>query len=494
MNDKNYIASNYWTDFPIIRIKKATLRNFRDIEFGEIIFNCEKTEIIDNEGAEILGIYGQNGSGKTGFIEALDILKHLMAGKSVSEKYADCIAAGKDYAELEFVFDLQYADNKRYEATYSFCMTTRDATIEEVNNNQIRKNMGKGLVVFEKEKRVIIFNERLYLYCKKYLRKKLIIDTSSETVPFLPDKNRLRLASGKNNLINLMVNKESAKNNSQSFIFKQETLEIFLIFTQQCKELDKNNEVGDFFCRVLFELNGYAKDCLFVLTTDSSALIRINYGVTLYSRSRNYTLSTLFATPINKKEIANLDKIIKNISIVLNQLVPGLTIELERFSETLTEDGEPADCVMLIATRDEKKYPLRYESDGVRRLVSFLCLIISVFNDPSVTLAIDEFDAGIFEYLLGEILQALEEYGSGQFIFTSHNLRPLEVINKKFLCFTTTDPKNRYVRLKNIAASNNLRDTYFRKIMFSDQKEELYKRTKQFKIVDALMEAGGGQE
>ena len=304
MNDKNYIASNYWTDFPIIRIKKATLRNFRDIEFGEIIFNCEKTEIIDNEGAEILGIYGQNGSGKTGFIEALDILKHLMAGKSVSEKYADCIAAGKDYAELEFVFDLQYADNKRYEATYSFCMTTRDATIEEVNNNQIRKNMGKGLVVFEKEKRVIIFNERLYLYCKKYLRKKLIIDTSSETVPFLPDKNRLRLASGKNNLINLMVNKESAKNNSQSFIFKQETLEIFLIFTQQCKELDKNNEVGDFFCRVLFELNGYAKDCLFVLTTDSSALIRINYGVTLYSRSRNYTLSTLFATPINKKEIA----------------------------------------------------------------------------------------------------------------------------------------------------------------------------------------------
>ena len=132
---------------------------------------------------------------------------------------------------------------------------------------------------------------------------------------------------------------------------------------------------------------------------------------------------------------------------------------------------------------------MRYESDGVRKIISILSLIIAVYNDRSFTLAVDEFDAGIFEYLLGEILQTIEESGKGQFIFTSHNLRPLEVINKKFLVFTTTNPRNRYFRLKSIGKTNNLRDSYFREILLGEQEEELYRSTKKFKIIAALKHA-----
>lgn len=149
--------------------------------------------------------------------------------------------------------------------------------------------------------------------------------------------------------------------------------------------------------------------------------------------------------------------------------------------QTLDKDGDPATVMMLTAYRDGKELPLRDESDGVRKIISVLSLIIAAFNQKSVTVAIDEFDAGIFEYLLGEILQALEESGRGQFIFTSHNLRPLEVIDKKFLYFTTTNPDNRYIRLKNISATNNLRDTYFREIILCEQEEEIYNKTKRFK-------------
>ena len=130
--------------------------------------------------------------------------------------------------------------------------------------------------------------------------------------------------------------------------------------------------------------------------------------------------------------------------------------------------------------------PLRNVSDGIRRLISVLGLIAGAFNQQSMTVAIDEFDAGIYEYLLGELLSIMEKYGKGQFIFTSHNLRPLEVIDKKFLCFTTTNPDNRYFRMKNIGATNNLRDTYFREIVMGEQEEEVYSRTKSFKIVQAL--------
>lgn len=189
--------------------------------------------------------------------------------------------------------------------------------------------------------------------------------------------------------------------------------------------------------------------------------------------------------------LEDVKKDIGNISYVISQLVPGLTIDLKKLSDTLSKTGEPEAVIMLIANRDGKELPLRDESDGVRKIISVLSLITAAFNEQSVTVAIDEFDAGIFEYLLGEILQALEESGKGQFIFTSHNLRPLEVINKKFLYFTTTNPQNRYIRLKNIAATNNLRDTYFREILLNEQEEEIYNRTKRFKIVAALKKAGG---
>ena len=55
----------------------------------------------------------------------------------------------------------------------------------------------------------------------------------------------------------------------------------------------------------------------------------------------------------------------------------------------------------------------------------------------------DELDAGISEVLLGTLLHTIEETGKGQLIFTSHNLRPLEVLSKDNIVFTTTNPSNR---------------------------------------------------
>ena len=116
--------------------------------------------------------------------------------------------------------------------------------------------------------------------------------------------------------------------------------------------------------------------------------------------------------------------------------------------------------------------------------------IIYKDNEIIDTVAIDELDAGIFEYLLGELLQIFAESGKGQLIFTSHNLRPLEVLDKKFICFTTTNPDNRYIHMKNVGASNNLRNLYFREIQMNEQDEEIYKATKKHKIIAALRKAG----
>ena len=479
MSEKNeFLTDEHADNLPTIRIKKVVLKDFKSVEYGEVVFNCGRQYVPYNTESDILGIYGQNGSGKTAFIEALSILECLMSGSQVPDVYAECVAVGAEYSELEFVFDLQYKDGIIREAAYSFRMSGVDLTEEEIHEKY--KRLPEDVQLPEEEKRAVIFDEKYILLWENASKRQVIIDTSSKTNAFAPDTKRKILAgSGNKTLISLEVNKQLASSKSKSFIFMKETMDIF-----------ENKDKESVFFRVLAELRYYARYYLFVIDTKSSGFIRLNLALPIYTRKGRIMLDARRSMSFGKEDLEEITEELNGISSVLSQLVPGLELGFKKISETVDKDGSPAVNTMLMAYRNGKELPLREESDGVRKIISVLSLIIAAFNEQSVTVAIDEFDAGIFEYLLGEILQTIEESGKGQFIFTSHNLRPLEVINKKFLYFTTTNPQNRYIRLKNISATNNLRDTYFREIVLGEQEEEIYNRTKRFRIVAALKKAG----
>lgn len=479
MCEKGLITEEHKKNLPTVRIKKVILKDFKSVGYGEITFNCGKQFIPYNTESDILGIYGQNGSGKTSFIEALSILQELMAGTTVSSVYADCVASGKEFSELEFVFDMQYPNSIIREAGYSFCMSKQKLTDEELREKY--KEAPEDFDIPEEDYKVIIFDEKFSLLWEDASKRQVIIDTSPKDVPFKPTTKRKELAGGgQKTLVSLEVNKKLASVKSSSFIFILETL----------KQFGENDKKSIFF-RVLVELRLFARHFLFVVDTKSSGFIRLNFALPIYTRTGRMIFDARRPMTIDNEDLDDLRKELASISSVLTQLVPGLSIGFKEISQTLDKDGQQATVTMLTAYRNGNELPLRDESDGVRKIISVLSLIIAAFNEQSVTVAIDEFDAGIFEYLLGEILQSIEESGKGQFIFTSHNLRPLEVINKKFLYFTTTNPQNRYIRLKNIAATNNLRDTYFREIVLCEQEEEIYSKTKKFKIIAALKSAGG---
>ena len=83
----------------------------------------------------------------------------------------------------------------------------------------------------------------------------------------------------------------------------------------------------------------------------------------------------------------------------------------------------------------------------------------------TITLAIDELDSGIYEYLLGELLRIMQNSGKGQLIFTSHNLYPLETLESSSIVFTTTNVDDRYTRIGSVRATNNLRSMYLREVI-----------------------------
>ena len=113
----------------------------------------------------------------------------------------------------------------------------------------------------------------------------------------------------------------------------------------------------------------------------------------------------------------------------------------------LMKNGSIGKQIQIMSLKNSRSIPFCYESEGIKKIVSILQLLIAVYNNASVTVAVDELDGGIFEYLLGELLKIISEKGKGQLIFTSHNLRPLETIDKGFVAFTTTNREMRYIRM-----------------------------------------------
>ena len=63
---------------PIVRLEEITIKNLKNVEYGHIKLNVDKKCSSSN----LLGLYGQNGSGKTVLINAIDILKQLLMGQN----------------------------------------------------------------------------------------------------------------------------------------------------------------------------------------------------------------------------------------------------------------------------------------------------------------------------------------------------------------------------------------------------------------------------
>ncbi|MBR3919835.1 MAG: AAA family ATPase [Clostridia bacterium] len=475
-----FITDEHADNLPTIRIKKIELDNFKSVKHGEILLDCGKQYVPYGTKSDVLGVYGQNGSGKTALIEALSILEILMSGGSVPDVYADCISVGENFSRLDFTFDLQYISGEIRELEYVFSMKKIKLTEDEIQEKY--KDAPDDYQIPSEVYRVYIYDEIIKLSWDELGKRKIkqtIIDTSVINAPFgSAPKLKAFIGKDKEAFLNLEINKKLTAEKSRSFIFNKKTLQIF-----------KESGLYSIYYQVLLEMRFFASLFFFVIDTKSSGLIRLNFALPLYTRRGMVHFDVRSPQTFDNDSFDHFNNILSGLSEVLSQLVPGLRIGFKKVNDAITSDGDPGCIAELVAYRNEIELPLRNESDGVRKIISVLSLIVAAYNDQSFTLAIDEFDAGIFEYLLGEILQTFEESGKGQLIFTSHNLRPLEVLNKKFLAFTTTNPNNRYFRLKNIAATNNLRDTYFREIVLGEQEEQIYNKTKSYKISAAMRKA-----
>lgn len=459
----------------IVRIESITIENFKNVTQGTLHLENKRKDYK----ASVLGIYGQNGSGKTALIDAILLLKFALCGKEIPKKYADYIKVDAEYATLKYEFVVRYAEIT-YNAWYQFSI--RKAIEENTVSTDETTNANTNA-------KVEIFDEVLsfsYESKSEKLRKSQLIDTRTDELFAPKAKLQELVGDDKEEYMDLLVTKKLAKVTSRSFIFSRELINQY---RKKCK--------NELYLKLIDGLYTYGHKELFIIDTESIGLISL-HTLPLVFKYRNETSETVGGLLISLNGPAIIpedmydvvEKVIENMNIVLEQLVPGLRIGVVDLGATMTRDGKLAKQIQLVSLKNSKKIPFCYESEGIKKIVSVLQLLIVVYNNPSVTVAIDELDGGVFEYLLGQMLNIISEKGKGQLIFTSHNLRPLETIDKGFIAFTTTNPSMRYIRLTNVKGTNNLRDFYYRDIVLGEQSEQVYYPTNSFDIALAFREAG----
>ena len=431
----------------IVRLESICIKNFKNVANGQLSFANPRK----NYKASILGLYGQNGSGKTALIDAVELLQLALKGQPIPEKFADYIQVGAEYASLYYVFSV-IGESGRYQAFY------------ELKLRAEKSETPQNLVANDNEEvhyRAAITDEILsYSYegCGEKARKSPLIDTTSQKVFAPAGKYACLIGKDRDAAMDLLV----AKN-----------------------------------MLLMESLVRYGNYELFVIHTANSGIISMNmlplsfrYEDATMGAVGNLLLPLEDAAPIPQEALDMAEHVIANMNVVLEQIVPGLTIRIETLGEMLFANGKKGVKVQLVSLKNQKAIPLKYESEGIKKIISILQLLIVVYNRSSITVAIDELDAGVFEYLLGELLRILSEKGKGQLLFTSHNLRPLETLDRGFIAFTTTNPQHRYIRMTNLKENNNLRDFYYRDIVLGEQSEVLYDSTDNAEIAFAFREAG----
>lgn len=429
-------------------------------------------KILSADKAEILGIYGQNGSGKTAIVDALYFLQKVMIGVDLDQSLEDYMDMDSDTAEIFADFNI-FMDDIVFEIGYRLSLSreekevviSRETLSAAKNENGIRTNK-TVFMDYQRDQANAIF--------KPQKRLDEILEENKEIKT------------------DLIVARKMAEKSNCSYIFGESSREIF------CREYKNGFQQFSVIISSLFE---FALKDLFVIRNTHSGVISANFVLPMAFRIENdnigakgdFAVSLTEPILVDEERKNRLETIVEQINIVLYTIIPGLQVTIKNYGKQSLDNGEEGWKLELMSKREGmKEIPIRMESEGIIKIISILNALIQAFGNPSICLVIDEFDSGIFEYMLGELLDIFKKSAKGQLIFTSHNLRALEMIDKESIMFSTTNPDNRYIHMKNVRESNNLRNMYIRSITLGGQSEQIYEETDSLKIARAFRKAGRG--
>ena len=447
----------------IVRLESLRIKDFKNINNGEIYFSEKKKvqrgDIDEDDFNSVLGIYGQNGSGKTSCLNALRVIQKLLSANRINPMLKKYINVNSESSKIEVDFLINICGEYFY-VIYSVHFGVVQGVFQIIDEELSFK---KGIIPGKCEK--------IYSY-----------NTSKKV-----NRSFLNLLGDHKETYNLMSSYDSKCLNEKegflSTIFNPKLYDLVVIHHKK-------------------EFNVYSKiiTALRVFATSRMSIYSINYfndnsnlgirlrcktevhdektnGGMIYISCKDYFVR-FDAFRIELENYHLLDKTINIINKVLPSIIPNYKIKLNPlplpFQSVISDGANEYKYFSLLGIRNGKPISLEFESNGIKKIISLLSGLIEAYTNEGNLMVIDEIDAGVFEYLLGEIIYVFDNFSNGQLIFTSHNMRILEKISYKNVFFTTIDSNNVFVQLKDVKTNNNLRDLYYRYIANGDKEGHIF--------------------
>ena len=378
---------------------------------------------LDTKEYNIKGIYGMNGSGKSGIITSVDILKNILINPAylnnpIVQKNLDAIInkkIGELFIEADYVtefgsepFYFRYSVTLSKESSGKYLISHEQLCLKkatsksdfmmkifEVCNGEIVsadvRNDDKFYDMLSKKTANLLSSSSMSaLVCEKIITDYLNEGEKRDNI-FLAFLFTLLLFGKK-----IHVYMDQSDDHKEYFV--QKSLSYY-------ENLEKNNSEVSLLIRNLVELDNDYDDVILV--------------------SGNFVLKERYY-----KFVDTIKRMREFLQIFKKDL---LDVEIEK-----KEDQNFYIC-NLIMVYDSYKIHAEFESTGIKKLIRLFAYLKEMVHGDIVF--IDEFDSNLHDVYLCALLEYLMEYAEGQLCFTTHNVGPMDILkqNKKSIEFLSTD-------------------------------------------------------
>lgn len=407
----------YLTNYSVKGIK--TLNQLVSLSFyKKIISNSMNTQEYN-----IKGIYGMNGSGKSGIITSVNIFRNLLIdpqylNNPIVQKNLDAIVNKKTeelFIAAEFIVK---TENMLHLFRYEVTLT------KETNGRYIisHEKLSTKKATSQTNVEIIIFE----------IQNGEIIDTPSKNLDAFVDiayqktANLLSSATITASLHKIAVDYAVEKEKCSS-IFVAGILQLWQLGTMLYVYLDDSDDHREYFVynlNYLSSLNSKEIENKELL----QSLVELQY--------KPFPFISISGNCIHKR----LYKVFENNAQKLCDFIRIFKPDLEKIEIDKKEDHEFYICD-LIMVYDSYKVHAEFESTGIKKLIKLFAYLQRMVEGAIVF--IDEFDSNLHDVYLCALLEYLMEHGKGQLCFTTHNVGPMDVLkrHKKSIDFLSIDHK-----------------------------------------------------
>lgn len=413
------------------------LKNYKS--FGDVQMNLLKK----NEPKKIVLLYGENGSGKSNFASAFLTLSDSLRTMSANE-YVHKILEENDLSEMdeigkEKLFDVLSNNFKDMDHIIKECKTieSKDNMCLEFEFN-LREVTGSYYIEMDDDG--VVLEKLYYLIDKKRgyhyeiekqkevsLNPKVFINQDY----YLEIKEKIEKYWGKHSLLGILCNEGETSN--AKYLEKRLSPNLMTVIK--------------FFKQITCQL-------------------RINNGKRSRIGASHEIFFKLQKGIISEKELNEL----KSVEKFLNEIFTNLYSDIKQVYYDIKKDNEKVKynlfCDKLISGK-WRKIDFKMESTGTLNLLSLIPDLYEAVKGRTVI--IDEFDLGIHDLLLKNLLISVNEYIEGQLIVTTHNTLLMETgLDTASLYFISVDENgNKEIRClldydKRTHPNNNIRSLYLK--------------------------------